>query len=229
LTSISSGFWVPDFVDREEMNVTIDNNKYHDFVKKIQEKLESEIKQKFNKEFNPYTIYVNLSTNIVDFYKKNINLSNINKNYKKLNNILVQFWEMLDWILKQSFKGKNILWFDFGESDLSLENIPDVEIYHVKSNLERNSDIATDFYCHFCSSIKFKDKFISIFPCDDINILRTTFKNKFINELLDKNTIVTYFKFNFKKGTIDSNRNKNFLIDELINSILHFLAKEDIF
>jgi hypothetical protein len=229
LTSISSGYWIPDFIDREGMNVTIDTSTYHNFVKKIQEKLKSELKQKFNKEFNPYTIFVNLSINIVDFYNKTINQSKIKENKTKLNNILIQFWEMLDWILKQSFKGKYVLWFDFGESNSSLENNHDIDIYHINSNLERNSNIATDFYLNFCSSIEFKNKSISIYPCDRIKTIRTNFKNKFINELLDKNIFVTYFKFNFKKGIIDSNRNKDFLIDRLVNSIIHFLTKRDIF
>jgi hypothetical protein len=229
LTSISSGLWVPDFIDREGINVTIDTNKYHDFVKKMQKKLKREIKQKFNQEFNPYTFFVNLSTNIVDIYNKTINQSQTKEKKTKLNNVLIQFWEMLDWILKQSFRGKFVLWFDFGENNSSLEKYHDVEIYHINSNLESNSNIPTDFFNNFCSSIEFKNKIISVYPCNNIKTIRTNFKNKFITELLDKNIFVTYFKFNFKKGIIDSNRNNDFLIDGLINSIIHFLAKGNIF
>ena len=221
LTSLHSGNWDPD----KPKTIEKYENSNEFFLEGIVENINKKFKDKMSDKL--YVIYIKLSKNFLNVLEfHDIAIENNEKRRKK-SNTFTQFWQMIDWVLKQASKNQLVLWVDFhgncsNKYDLNPDNI-DLAIYRDKHQLRSTSvnysNIHYDFYTYLLRESNFKIKYQS----KNSNDQELSINNENINNLIGKNKFVFYLRIVVNYNLITDEIKYYTLINNITNFLIRFL------
>ena len=222
MSSLHSGTWNPDNSkipgEKSPLELFLNN-----FAKNINNSFNFEISNKFGQELNPYILLIKLSKNYLNFFEFNETNEISDNGEKKKLNIFTQFWNMIDWVLKQSSKNQSVLWIDF-YCDYNKDSNSTTKNSELILKLDKNQPIFNsennkDLFNNLISISGFKTKTYN----KNDSTLKSYLNNVNLNNLLIKNKFACYMQMEINNNLLTDEITNRTLLSDVTKFLINFL------